>query len=85
MIETQGDMVLTLVGIVGSFGIGCWLGQRRVYAVLDVIDAFRDQSRIYYEAAGDGEISDEDAHAIAKVTQKFFCRLDAAVALFSNR
>lgn len=83
MIETSADVILALVGITGAFGIGAWLGQRRVWAILDVIDAFRDQSRTYYEAAGDGEISDEDAHAIAKVTQKFFCRLDAAVALFA--
>lgn len=84
MIESQGDLILTAIGIVGAFGIGCWLGQRRVCAILDVVDAYRDQARTYYEAADDGTISDEEARAIVQATRRFFLRLDAARALFTS-
>jgi len=83
MIETNADLILSGIGLIGAFGIGCYLGQRRVWAILDVVDAYRDQARTYYAAAEDGELSDEECRQIALATRRFFARLDTVRALFA--
>lgn len=83
MIETNADLILSGIGLIGAFWIGCYLGQRRVWAILDVVDAYRDQARTYYAAAGDGELSDEDCRQIAEATRRFFVRLKTVRALFA--
>ena len=78
MIETEGDLILSVIGVLGAFGIGAYLGQRRVCAVLDVIDAWRDQARISAEADEDGTLTDDEARRIAKATRRFIGRMDEA-------
>ncbi len=63
-----------------AIGLGGWVADRRVAALVAVVQSFCEEASAYYRAREDGRIDDAEAREIAEAASRFFADLEAAGA-----
>ena len=76
------EVALVALAVAGAFGLGSWVADRRIAALLAVVKSFCEEAATYYSAREDGRIDDLEAREIAEATGRFFADLEAAGAEF---
>ena len=76
--EGWPEGVLVAVAVAGAFRLGSWLADRRVAALVAVVQSFCEEAAVYYRARKDGEIDTAEAQELANAVDRFFVELEAA-------
>ncbi|MEN6343075.1 MAG: hypothetical protein ABFC89_11025 [Methanospirillum sp.] len=71
-------IALVTLAVGSAFGLGSWVADRRIAALVAVVRSFCDEAAVYYRAREDGRIDDAEARAIADAAGRFFADLEAA-------
>jgi uncharacterized membrane protein len=74
----EAALVALAVGV--AFRLGSWFEDRRVAALVRVVQSFCEETAAYYHAREDGRIDDEEARQIAAAVDRFYVDLEAAGA-----
>ena len=74
------EIVLVALAVAGAFGLGSRLADRRVAAIVAVVQSFCEEARVYYQARTDGRIDEVEAQELARAVDRFFVDLEAAGA-----
>ncbi len=74
------EAVLVALAVAGAFGLGIRLADRRVAAIVAVVQSFCEEARVYYRARTDGRIDEVEAQELARAVDRFFVDLEAAGA-----
>ena len=78
--EGWPEAALVALAVASAFGLGSWLADRRVAALVAVVRSFCEEAAVYYRAREDGRIDDAEAREIAEAAGRFFADLEAAGA-----
>ncbi|MEN6341747.1 MAG: hypothetical protein ABFC89_04220 [Methanospirillum sp.] len=78
--EGWPEAALVALAVGSAFGLGSWVADRRVAALLAVVRSFCAEAAVYYRARDDGRIDDAEAREIAQAAGKFFDDLETAGA-----
>ncbi len=78
--ESWPEAALVALAVGCAFGLGGWLADRRLSAVVAVVRSFCAEAAVYYRARGDGRIDDAEAREIAEAAGRFFADLEMAGA-----
>ncbi len=83
--EGWPQAVLVALAVGAAFGLGSWSADRRVAAVVAVVQSFCSEIAAYYAARQDGEITDAEAHEIAGRVGRFVADLEALAVELCRR
>ncbi|MEN6517911.1 MAG: hypothetical protein ABFC38_06920 [Methanospirillum sp.] len=72
------QIALAALAVGSAFGLGGWLADRRIAALVAVVRSFCEEAAVYYRARGDGRIDDAEAREIAEAAGRFFADLETA-------
>ncbi|MEN6342133.1 MAG: hypothetical protein ABFC89_06185 [Methanospirillum sp.] len=71
-------IALVALAVGSAFGLGSWVADRKIAALLAVVRSFCAAAAVSYRARGDGRIDAAEARAIAEAVGRFFADLEAA-------
>ncbi len=83
--EGWPEVALVALAVGAAFGLGSWSADRRVSAVVAVVQSFCSEIAAYYAARQDGEITDAEAHEIAGRVGRFVADLEALAVELCRR
>jgi hypothetical protein len=72
------EAALVALAVGSAFGLGSWLADRRVAALVAVVRSFCEEAAVYYRAREDGRIDDAEARRIADAADRLFTDIEAA-------
>ena len=82
VVETEplADWVIATLAVAGALRIGTELGPRWATALAGVVRTCAEEAAAWRDAKEDGEITDEEARALASAVDRFFSRVAALSA-----
>jgi len=75
--DPLADWLIASLALAGAFRLGSGLASRRASALAGVVRAFAEEAAAWREAKADGEITDDEARALAETVDRFFSRIAA--------